>query len=185
VIMTDDQNVDSLPVMRKLMRFPEGSWVQFTNAIANDSICCPARATVLTGQNSHHTGVTSNSLGHRLNDANTLPIWLDAAGYRTGLVGKYLNGYPWTKGSGYVPPGWDYFKASGSGNADARTSLAVDFITTSASPFFLYLAYGDPIGPRRRCHAMPTRTSTCRRIRRTSMKPTSQTNRRGSGRSAP
>jgi N-acetylglucosamine-6-sulfatase len=147
VIMTDDQNVDSLPVMGKLMAFPEGSWVHFTNAIANDSICCPARATVLTGQYSHHTGVISNSHGDKLNDANTLPVWLDAAGYRTGLVGKYLNGYPWTKGSGYVPPGWDYFKASGSGNADARTNLAVDFINTSASPFFLYLAYGDPHQP--------------------------------------
>src|SRR5688572_7122751 len=46
LIMTDDQNVDSLPVMRNLMSYPEGSWVNFTNAFANNSICCPARATV-------------------------------------------------------------------------------------------------------------------------------------------
>src|SRR5687768_7139448 len=100
IIMTDDQNIDSLPVMRKLMSYPEGSWINFTNAITNDSICCPARATVLTGQYAHVTGVTSNSNGHLLNDANTLPVWLDNAGYRTGLLGKYLNGFPWDKGAG-------------------------------------------------------------------------------------
>jgi hypothetical protein len=109
IIMTDDQNVDSLPVMRKLMSYPEGSWVNFTHAIANDSICCPARATILTGQYAHVTGVTSNSNGYLLNDANTLPVWLDSAGYRTGLISKYLNGFPWDKGADYIPPGWDPF----------------------------------------------------------------------------
>ena len=144
IIMTDDQNVDSLPVMRKLMSFPEGSWVNFTNAIANDSICCPARATVLTGQYAHVTGVTSNSNGHLLNDANTLPVWLDSAGYRTGLIGKYLNSFPWDKGAGYIPPGWDTFRTSGVGKSDVRTTIAIDFINTSTGPFFLYLAYSEP-----------------------------------------
>jgi N-acetylglucosamine-6-sulfatase len=83
IMMTDDQNVDSLPVMRKLMGFPEGSWVNFTNAIANDSICCPARATVLTGQYVYITGVINNSSGDQLNDTNTLPVWFDRAGYHT------------------------------------------------------------------------------------------------------
>src|SRR5688572_6225763 len=144
IIMTDDQNVDSLPVMRKLMSFPEGSWVNFTNAIANDSICCPARATVLTGQYANVTGVTSNSNGHLLNDANTRPVWLDNAGYRTSLLGKYLNGFPWDKGAGYIPPGWDTFRTSGVGKSDVRTTIAIDFINTSTGPFFLYLAYSEP-----------------------------------------
>jgi N-acetylglucosamine-6-sulfatase len=146
LIITDDQNVDSLPVMRKMMAFPEGSWVNFTNAIANDPICCPARATLLTGQYSHHTGVRSNSAGGNLNDANTLPVWLDRAGYRTGLVGKYLNGFPWSKGSSYIPPGWDYFQ-NVAGRVDNRTKLGVEFIKSSTSPFFLYLAYHDPHNP--------------------------------------
>lgn len=147
VIMTDDQNVDSLPVMRKLLSYPEGSWVKFNNAYVNDSICCPARATVLSGQYSFHTGVTDNNLGNLFNDTNTLPVWLDNAGYRTGLLGKYLNGYPWNRGSGYIPPGWDYFKTS-AGNTDNMTKLAVDFINSiSTSPFFLYLAYKDPHNP--------------------------------------
>jgi N-acetylglucosamine-6-sulfatase len=149
VIITDDQNVDSLPVMRKLMNYPEGSWINFTNAFVNDSICCPARASLLTGQYSHTTGVVDNGSGNRLKDENTLPVWLDQAGFRTGLIGKYLNGYPWDKGMGYVPPGWDYFQATGSGNVDAKTMLAVRFLNTTTSPFFLYLAYSDPHRPAR------------------------------------
>ena len=145
VIVTDDQNVDSLPVMRKLASSPQGSWVRFTNAFVNDSICCPARASLLTGQYAFRTGVVDNRTGDRLKDANTLPVWLDRAGYRTGLIGKYLNGYPWDKGDGYVPPGWDSFRQSSSGGADERTRLAVDFVEDrSAAPFFLYLAYNDP-----------------------------------------
>src|SRR5574341_416574 len=147
IIMTDDQNVDSVPVMRKLKSFPEGSWLHFTNAIASDSICCSARASVLTGQYPFVSGVIDNGSGYKLNDANTLPVWLDSAGYRTGLIGKYLNGYPWDKGTNYIPPGWDYFKTTGLGKSDARTNLAIDFINSSTGPFFLYLAFSEPHFP--------------------------------------
>ena len=133
--------------MRKLMSYPEGSWINFTNALVNDSICCPARATLLTGQYSHTTGVVNNNNGNKLADKNTLPVWLDRAGFRTALIGKYLNGYPWHRGAGYVPPGWDYFKTTGSGNVDDKTKLAADFLNTATSPFFLYLAYSDPHRP--------------------------------------
>src|SRR5687768_15486601 len=144
LIMTDDQSTDSLPVMRKLMAFPEGSWINFTNAYANHSICCPARATVLTGQYARTTGVTGNDKGENLNDTNTLPVWLNKAGYQTGLIGKYLNGFPWDKGAGYIPPGWDSFKTKGLGGVNGFTKEAVDFINNSNEPFFLYLAYLPP-----------------------------------------
>lgn len=149
LIMTDDQNVDSLPVMRNLMSFPEGSWVNFTNAFANNSICCPARATVLTGQYAHVTGVMDNETGQNLNDTNTLPVWLNKAGYQTTLIGKYLNNFPWDRGAGYIPPGWDLFQATSKGGVDRYTRLAVDFINNSTSPFFLYLAYRTPHNPAR------------------------------------
>jgi arylsulfatase A-like enzyme len=147
LIMTDDQNVDSLPVMRKLMAFPEGSWINFTNAYANHSICCPARATVLTGQYARTTGVTGNDQGEHLDDTNTLPVWLDKAGYQTGLIGKYLNGFPWDKGAEYVPPGWDSFKTKGLGGVNGFTKEAVNFINTANEPFFLYLAFLAPHHP--------------------------------------
>lgn len=149
LIMTDDQNVDSLPVMRNLMSYPEGSWVNFTNAFANNSICCPARATILTGQYSHVTGVTDNESGQNLNDTNTLPIWLNNAGYQTTLIGKYLNNFPWNRGTEYVPPGWDMFQEASKGGTDRYTKMAVDFINNASSPFFLYLAYRAPHLPAR------------------------------------
>ena len=77
------------------------------------SECCPSRATFLTGQYAHNHGVLSNGPPFggfaRLRGAETLPVWLQRAGYATGLVGKYLNGY----GSGdryLVPPGWTDFE---------------------------------------------------------------------------
>ena len=150
VIMTDDQNVDSMPVMRKLLNFPEGSWVVFSNAFASNSVCCPSRASVLTGQYGFVSGVVDNFTGANLDDSNTLPVWLDRAGYRTGLIGRYLNGYPWDRGASYVPPGWDYWRSSALepiGKSDKHTDIAVDFINTSTDPFFLYLAFSEPHWP--------------------------------------
>ena len=59
-------------------------------------LCCPSRATFLTGQYSHNHGVFTTELpnGYNgLNHLNTLPVWLRSSGYRTAMVGKYLNGY--------------------------------------------------------------------------------------------
>ncbi len=144
VIMTDDQDVDSLPVMRNLMSHPEGSWVRFENAFTNDSLCCPSRSTFLTGQYSHHHGVISNAAKHtsKLDDKNTLATWLDDAGYDTAIMGKYLNKITSPK------PGWDTWSV-GKGSADFRTEQAVNYIeaTTSSHPFFLFLSYASPHTP--------------------------------------
>jgi arylsulfatase A-like enzyme len=71
------------------------------NAFVTNSLCCPSRASILTGNYSHTTGVwnNQNSLGRggfasfRPREGSTLATWFDAVGYRTGLVGKYFNGY--------------------------------------------------------------------------------------------
>ena len=145
VIMTDDQDVDSLPVMRRLMANPGGSWVNFTNAFTNISLCAPSRAAFLTGQYGHRSGVTGND-GMRIKDANTLPVWLDEAGYRTGLVGKYLNGFPGRLGWRYTPPGWDHFHVfrERKRDNDLYAAEAVGFINESDAPFFLYLSFKGP-----------------------------------------
>ena len=104
--MTDDQDVDSLPVMRHLLSYPEGSWVRFPNAFVNLSLCGPSRATLLTGQYPHHNGVSGNN-AKQLNTTNLLTVWLDEAGYRTGLVGKYLNNVRVSKS--HPVPGLDYY----------------------------------------------------------------------------
>ena len=143
VIMTDDQDVDSLPVMRHLLSHPEGSWVQFSNAFVNLSVCGPSRATLLTGQYPHHNGVTGND-GKRLNTTNILPVWLDNAGYHTGLVGKYLNNV--SVSPRHPIPGMDYYNGMEKKrrDVDAYSSAAVDFINSSTDPFFLYLSYKGP-----------------------------------------
>jgi arylsulfatase A-like enzyme len=79
----------------------------FTNGYTTTPLCCPARATMLTGQFVHNHGVATNDAPNggfaKFNDSSTLPIWLQQAGYYTSHAGKYLNGYQGT----YVPPGWD------------------------------------------------------------------------------
>ncbi len=113
VIVTDDQSFRSIPRNVPVMPYLQSRaldaadrWVVFTHAVVNTPLCCPSRATMLTGRYAHHTGVLGNTDGERLDETDTLATWLDAAGYETALVGKYLNGYPFGRGP-YVPPGWD------------------------------------------------------------------------------
>lgn len=146
IVMSDDQDMDSLPVMRKLMANPEGSWVNFTHAFSNTSICTPARATLLTGQYSHTNGILGNNWGADFNNDNTLAVWLDDAGYKTALIGKFLHYQPGENGDErkqYDMPGWDLYSISYL-TVDEHTQEAVDFISDAKSPFFLWLAYRAP-----------------------------------------
>jgi N-acetylglucosamine-6-sulfatase len=116
LILTDDQSVDTLPsepasmpwLQSQLFGNPGGHWLWFPNAFLNTPLCCPSRATILTGQYSHHTHVQGNEEGMNLDESNTLATWLHGGGYTTALIGKYLNNYPWNRGP-YMPPGWDRF----------------------------------------------------------------------------
>ena len=93
-----------------------GRGVTFTEAVAVNPLCCPSRATILTGQYSHTTHVYSNLPPYGgsqwFDDDSTIATWLDDAGYRTGYVGKYLNEYggswaPPGLDRWFTPPGWD------------------------------------------------------------------------------
>ena len=81
----------------------------------NNPRCCPSRATFLTGQYSHNHGVLTNGpplggWGRLQGTSNWLPTWLQAAGYRTVHVGKFLNNYGlWNPYE--VPAGWDEWYA--------------------------------------------------------------------------
>lgn len=140
IITSDDQDVDSLPVMRRLLSYPQGSWVNFNNAFSGNSVCTPSRATLLTGQYSHTNGVLGNNWGAEFNDYNALPVWLYDAGYRTAVIGKYLHEHM------EDPPGWDEFIITEE-SVDAHTDLGVDFINAGDGPFFLWLAYRQPHVP--------------------------------------
>lgn len=140
IITSDDQDMDSLPVMRNLLSYPRGSWVHFANAFSGNSICTPSRATLLTGQYSHTNGVWGNNWGSEFNDYNALPVWLHDAGYRTAVIGKYLHEHM------EFPPGWDEFIMTEQ-TVDEHTALGVDFINQDDGPFFLWLAYRQPHYP--------------------------------------
>src|SRR5215204_4072836 len=121
-ILTDDMRKDDLQYMPKTKNLLQSRGMTFQNAFVSNSICCPSRATIMRGQYSHNTGVWSNSpttspttsggwqTYQKVGDEqDNVATRLDAAGYRTGLFGKYLNGYSRTT---YIPPGWDRWFAT-------------------------------------------------------------------------
>ena len=176
-IITDDQRSDQLVHMPVVRRRLMGKGVHFTNAFVSDPLCCPSRASILRGQYAHSTGVYDNGGRYggwkRVRSLNlersTLATWLRDAGYQTGLVGKYFNGY---NQMSYVPPGWGTWRAKWQANyygyemsIDGTTktfgSAPADYDTTvltryanrfirgadPARPLFLYLAYHAPHAP--------------------------------------
>ena len=109
LITTDDQTFEQLRVMRRTRKLMVRGGVSFTRSYASFPLCCPARATWLTGQYSHNHGVLQNSerngggYGSLREPGRVLPVWLQAAGYHTAFVGKWLHGYEGMQ----RPPGWD------------------------------------------------------------------------------
>lgn len=117
LILTDDQDLrlgsmEAMPSTRALIG-DQGMTME--NFMVPNPLCCPARASLLRGQHAHNTQILYNTppsggfqrfldLGHE--DA-TVATALHAAGYRTALLGKYLNGYPSPDDPTHIPPGWD------------------------------------------------------------------------------
>ncbi len=114
-VLTDDLDAKlyaDYPEFQKLM-VDEGT--SFSDYFVTDSLCCPSRSTILRGQFVHDHRTLGNlppdggfERFHQLgNERSTVATWMHDAGYRTGLFGKYLNGYPDTAARTFVPPGWD------------------------------------------------------------------------------
>ena len=144
--MTDDQTFSSFgpEAMPKTWRlFHDDRSAVFERAVASPPLCCPARAGLITGQYPHNHGVLGNVPGYAdLTDKpNVLPAWLDQAGYRTAMVGKYLNEYEQVGGE-EPAPGWDSWNAvfgypayfdytlNANGNVDTVGSDPGDYSTT-------------------------------------------------------
>lgn len=174
VIVTDDQRWDSLGVMPIVQRELVGQGVTFTNAFVSNPLCCPSRASILTGDYSHTTGVYRQippfGRFEAFDDGSTLATWLDGAGYDTALVGKYIDGYQHAGLTGYIPPGWDrwvgfihagyqdyqlsidgavqaFGEAPGEYSTDVLAGEAVRFIRGAQGPLFLYFAPEAPHAP--------------------------------------
>ena len=113
VITTDDQDAASVAAMPATRERIGAEGTTFERSVVNFPLCCPSRATFLTGQYSHNHGVDGNrppNGGYQAFDpSSTLPLWLQDAGYHTALVGKYLNGYEAAPPE--ADPGWSEWHA--------------------------------------------------------------------------
>ncbi len=89
-------------------RYMRRNGTTFEDFLVTSPLCCPARASIITGQYGHNTGVLANSYGAIDDPENVLPVWLQRAGYRTAHVGKFLNNYENALDDPAEPtPGWD------------------------------------------------------------------------------
>lgn len=178
-ILVDDLDATASPfwdVMTQTKTLLRERGVTFTNAFAPTPICCPARSSILTGKYGHNTGVLTNAgefggwetFVRNGNEERTVAVSLKNAGYKTALMGKYLNGIE--ADPTHIPPGWSewygftdnnsyygynytinengtivhYGNSDADYNTDVLRGKAVDFIhraeADDAQPFFLYLA---------------------------------------------
>ena len=186
ILMSDDQRWDTIGptltpnIWDNLVNtgplFPDSVGTSFTNAFVPNPLCCPSRTSTLTGRYSHTTGVYTNvpPFGGfaSFDDEHTIATDFRSAGYRTAMIGKYLNGY--NAGiEDYIPPGWDRWFAVNTGafyNYGAQSdglhlrygsqprdyvtrvlsSQAISFVQgakAAGGPFLLYYAFTAPHGP--------------------------------------
>jgi arylsulfatase A-like enzyme len=120
--MTDDQTLESMRVMRNVNSEIGAHGATFTNSFVNYALCCPSRATFLTGQYAHNHQVVNNippnggfDRFQALHGSNNLAVWLQDAGYYTAMIGKYLNLY---SNSPPIPPGWSEWYAAAPDDQD-------------------------------------------------------------------
>ncbi len=167
--LMDDARREDLYRMENVVSLLGDRGTTFTNGIITDAVCCPSRTTILRGQYVHNHEVKEvvppDGGARRFNELglgnSTVATWLHDEGYRTALVGKYLNGH-----EGGVPPGWDRWTAMMGGQTsnyvdvqgkpvarngrvwDAMfSSRALSFVENNAggdAPFFLYAGFAAP-----------------------------------------
>ncbi|MDP9069126.1 MAG: sulfatase [Actinomycetota bacterium] len=164
LFVTDDQRAQgTMAVLPAVRRWFGEQGTEFTNTYATTPLCCPSRASILTGRYPHNHGVRQNGLDavKHLNFAGTLPAYLQRAGYRTAMFGKYFNKWPRDR----APRHFDRWAISSHAYENARFGIggrekvvpgyATHFISDRATnfvedasrerePWFLYVA---PLAP--------------------------------------
>lgn len=122
MVMTDDMRADDLAAMPITRDLLADRGMAFSEAMSPHPLCCPARAELVTGQYAQNNGVRHNKGPYggfqALDPAQQVSPWFERAGYRTGFVGKFLNGYGAAEPR---PPGWERWDALTAGVYDYRT----------------------------------------------------------------
>jgi len=174
LIQTDDQSPTTMipEAMPNLFGLLAPRSTYFSDYVVTTPLCCPSRATLMTGQYGHNNGVLRNFYPDLKQKRNVLPAWLQYAGYNTAHVGKFLNSYEQGDlGPAAVAPGWDlwftelekrrYYNWKASKNGKVRhygfddddhvTRVTSDFATRwtkrlvkKPDPFFMQVDYYAP-----------------------------------------
>ena len=176
-VLTDDLAMNMVQYMPHVLKMQRDG-MTFARYFVTDSLCCPSRTSIFTGEFPHDSGVFRNGgddggfgafMSHR-DDQRSFAVALQRGGYKTAMLGKYLNGYRPEKNG--VPTGWNEWDVAGNGypefnyslNQDGKvvqygsdpqdyltdvlSGLAVKFIRESAgAPFFIEVATFAPHAP--------------------------------------
>ena len=184
-VITDDQRADGTitqsqdpqVIMPKVVNELQKKGTNFSNGFVTTPLCCPSRASIMTGRYAHNHVVSNNFGAWNFDEAPTVQAYLhDEAGYRTGIFGKYLNDWDMSRN----PAHWDRWGIYNGGYCPFRVNeegtikdygvfnkptiaecgaystsyvrdQALDFIDQSeaddSQPWFLYLAPFAPHGP--------------------------------------
>jgi N-acetylglucosamine-6-sulfatase len=137
-VLTDDLSMDLLPYMPQVQAL-QADGMTFNNYFVSDSLCCPSRSSIFTGEFPHDTGVFTNAgpfgglnaFYNHGDEDRTFNLTLQRAGYRTAMMGKYINGYLQGPGrspipSTGVPPGWSEWDVAGWGYREFNYELNID-----------------------------------------------------------
>lgn len=183
-ILTDDMDNSLTQYMPKLKKYITDYGMTFNRFFVNEALCCPSRAAILKGQYAHNTKIFDNtypmggfSLFNELgSESSTVNVKLHRLGYKTVLIGKYLNGYPNQDNITYIPPGWSQwfvptenaaygnynYKMNENGVIIQYGNSAEDYLTDVISrkalslidqstidkrPYFMFLSVYAPHGP--------------------------------------
>src|SRR3954453_20300743 len=154
-ILTDDMTTSELSAMPNVQSLLAGQGTSFNEAYVSFPLCCPSRATIMSGQYMHNHGApgdfppNGSSIWFVPPESNVLPVWLQNDGYYNVHIGKYMNGYP-TGPPAYppppsqflpVPPGWDEWYGKVSEDALYFNYQLIEKTGPSATPRITY--YGD------------------------------------------
>jgi N-acetylglucosamine-6-sulfatase len=143
VLETDDQTLAEMEVLPNVRSLIGAEGATFDNNFDSFSLCCPSRATFLTGQYSHNNGVRGNAPpqgGYQaLDKSNTLSVWLQRGGYYTIHLGKFLNGYG-RQNPTEIPPGWSEWH----GAVDPTTYRYYNYTLNEGGTLHTYCATPEP-----------------------------------------
>ena len=130
-ILTDDLAMNLLQYMPHVLQMQKDG-VTFANYFVTDSLCCPSRSSIFTGRYPHSTGIFKNqgedggyiAFVNRNLERTTFATTLSTAGYRTAMMGKYLNGYLPER---HAPAaGWTSWDVAGNGYGEFHYNLNED-----------------------------------------------------------